>query len=178
MIDRAIGMAGIALAIIGIVVGTLFPQINRKLAWVCFIGGVLLLGAAVGIAFLPDGEAQSPPTVNQGPGSAYSNGQQGGVTAGTVIIGPQKRDFSDPRFAPIKQSMLAEFPKDKPIAVYSTMGDPESYSFGGEIYNFLKNAGLQMKESGVSQGVFTEPIQGISRHVKQDGSIDVLVGTR
>src|ERR1700720_4564363 len=32
-----------------------------------------------------------PPTVNQGPGSAFSYGQQGGVTAGTVNVGPVPR---------------------------------------------------------------------------------------
>jgi uncharacterized protein (DUF58 family) len=79
MIDRAIGMAGIALTIVGIVMVTLFPQINRKLAWTGFTLGMVLLGASAVIAFLPEGEAQSSPTVYQAPGSAYSYGQQGGI---------------------------------------------------------------------------------------------------
>jgi hypothetical protein len=41
------------------------------------------------IAFMPgDGNAQAPPVVNQGPGSAFSYGQQGGITAGTLNIAP------------------------------------------------------------------------------------------
>jgi hypothetical protein len=88
MIDRAIGLAGIALTIIfgvllilqkflnlipytlvrhpanslqGYRLLTVFPSINRKIGWAGLAFGVLLLGVAGGIAFFPDGQAQSPP---------------------------------------------------------------------------------------------------------------------
>ena len=85
MIDRAVGVAGLALTIIFGVLLIVFPTLNRNIGYAGLALGVLLLGGAIGITFLPDGNAQSPPVVNQGPGSAYSSGQQGGITAGTVM---------------------------------------------------------------------------------------------
>jgi hypothetical protein len=67
MIDRAIGLAGLGLAVISPILPTTFPVINKKIGWAGFIIGLLLLGSAVGIAFLPNGEAQSPPTVTKAP---------------------------------------------------------------------------------------------------------------
>ena len=54
---------------------------------------ILLICAAVIFSAYVYSRAQTPPsgappTITQGPGSAYSTGQQGGVTAGTVNIAP------------------------------------------------------------------------------------------
>ena len=134
MIDRALGIAGLAISTITLVVPSVCPSINRKVAWAGGAFGVLLLGAAGGIAFLPDGQAQSVPAgqipiVNQGPGSAYSFGQQGGITAGTVNIAPPKRELSDPKALTLKNKMLTELSRDKPITVTALIGDAESIQF-------------------------------------------------
>jgi hypothetical protein len=182
MFDRAVGIAGLALAIIGPVLGVVFPRLNKKVAWSGFIFGILLLGVAGGIALFPDGAAQtsSPnqqPTVNQGPGSAYSYGQQGGVTAGTIVIGPETRNLNDPRGAQLKQQLLG-LPRDKQILVIATLGDAESYDFGTQIYHLLKSNGFKMKEeNGISQGVFMPPLHGIGRKIDPDGTVEIQIGS-
>jgi hypothetical protein len=144
-----------------------FPSINRKVAWAGGAIGVLLLGAAGGIAFLPDGQAQSVPAgqmpiVNQGPGSAYSFGQQGSITAGTVNIAPPKRELSDPKALTLKNKMLTELSRDKPITVTALIGDAESIQFAQEIHEFLKQNGFRMKEpNGISQAIFAGAPKGI-----------------
>ncbi|HTT84735.1 MAG TPA: hypothetical protein VMF67_14755, partial [Rhizomicrobium sp.] len=109
------------------------PQINRKLAWSLFAGGVLLLGASVGVAFLPNGEAQSPTTLNQGPGSAYSYGQQGGITAGTVNITPQRAEFTPQLGNELLEHMPA---KDKKVFL-RTVGSVDDQKIGTGIQKFL-----------------------------------------
>jgi len=166
---------------IGIISGLLlvvFPKLNRKVGFGGLVLGVLLVGAAGIIAFLPDGNAQSPPVVNQGPGSAYSFGQQGGITAGTVNIGPTKRSLSDSRTEPLKTQMLSELPRDKPITVIGLLGDSESVGFATEIHAFLKGNGYNMREpGGISQSVFTPLPKGLIRDDKPDGSIELIIGT-
>jgi hypothetical protein len=107
MIDRAIGMAGIAISILFGLILIVFPKLPRKMGIAGVVLGILLLGVAVGIALLPDGNAQSPPVVHQGPGSAFSFGQQGGITAGTVNIGPTDRgDRRIPLLAKLRQEYV------------------------------------------------------------------------
>jgi hypothetical protein len=76
MIDRALGIAGIASTVIGLALPFVFPKIDKRLAWSGIIFGVLLLGAAATTAFLPDGKAQaiSSPQLAQ---NVTSYGQQG-----------------------------------------------------------------------------------------------------
>src|SRR5229473_1988720 len=59
-----------------------------------------------------------PPIINQGPGSAYSYGQQGGITAGTVNIGPGRLAFS----SQLGADLLAKMPVKKPILLRSIGG--------------------------------------------------------
>lgn len=72
MIDRAIGIAGLAFTVVGAVSATAFPVINKKLSLLGFVFGLLLLGAAGAVAFFPDGEAQAPPQSNMGNGQFFS----------------------------------------------------------------------------------------------------------
>jgi hypothetical protein len=88
---RAIGVAGIGIGIISGLILIVFPKYHREVGIAGLVLGVLLLGVAGGIALMPDGNAQSPPVVNQGPGSAYSYGQQGGSTIGTLNVGAVPR---------------------------------------------------------------------------------------
>jgi hypothetical protein len=57
MIDRAIGIFGLGLSIISLVFFTVFPVINKKTGYAGFAVGLLLIGAAVEIFLLPDGNA-------------------------------------------------------------------------------------------------------------------------
>jgi hypothetical protein len=66
MLDRAIGIAGLALAILSIVGPKMFPDIN-KIAVAGFILGILLLGGAGATLFLPSGKAQPSQQIQYSP---------------------------------------------------------------------------------------------------------------
>lgn len=75
MIDRALGVAGLGVGVIGLVLITVFPMINRYVAWAGLMLGVLLIAGAVVIAFLPDSAPQTPPAgAAQGRCNAIGNG--------------------------------------------------------------------------------------------------------
>lgn len=106
MIDRAIGVAGLGLAVLSPVLSVMFPVINKKLALCGFIVGLLLLGSAIGIAFFPNGEAQSPTALNRGvepapPASPTYNKTEGGdcnfpggTNSGSVNCGNTTNNFT------------------------------------------------------------------------------------
>jgi hypothetical protein len=91
-----------------------------------------------------------------------SHNQQGGITAHTVNIGPQQRSLSNPNTAQLKEQMLREFPRDKPIDVMCVMGDSESATFAVEIHAFLAQNGFNMAYPRISQAVFADPQKGLS----------------
>lgn len=96
----------------------------------------------------------------QGPVTSY--GQQGGITAGVVNIGPQARNLDLPSSDGLKQQMLSQLPRDKEITVTAILGDQEAMNFATQIHAFLKANGFKMKEpDGVSQALFNKPIQGL-----------------
>lgn len=120
----------------------------------------------------------TPPAINLGPGSAYSYGQQGGLTAGTVNLAPPQRTLSAPYASTLKSQMLSEIPKDKPITIMAILGDTESINFANEIYLFLKQNGFTMKDpAGISQGAFMSIPKGLSLNKKPNGELDFVVGT-
>jgi hypothetical protein len=154
-----------------------YPKLNRKSRFVGLAFSFLLLVAAVVIATMPDGGNAQSPVVNQGPGSAFSYGQQGGITAGTINIGPTRRSLSDPRAASLKQQMLSELPRDKPITVEAILGNGESVEFAREIHAFLKQNSFAMKEpGGISQSVFSGSPKGVSLRNEANGELTIIVG--
>ncbi|HEY8096255.1 MAG TPA: hypothetical protein VIE65_09245 [Methylobacter sp.] len=135
MIDRALGIAGIAFTIIGFAVPFMFREIDRRLAWSGFIFGVLLLGAAATTAFLPgrDAQAISSPQLAQ---NVTSYRQQGGITAGIVNIGPQRLAFSPE----IGRELLAKMPTKKNIDMIS-VGSTTDQNVATDFQNFLQQNG-------------------------------------
>jgi hypothetical protein len=173
MLDRALGIAGLALAIIGPVLGVLFPNINKKVAWAAFIVGLLLLGVAGGISFFPNGEAQAPPTgqppvVNQAPGSAYSYGQKGGITAGTINIAPGRLTFSPD----LGRQLLALMPDKVKKVMMTVVGGTSDQAVGDDIYNFLRQNEYQQIDRGSRDVAQFIPPQGAP-----DGPIYVMNGS-
>jgi hypothetical protein len=140
MIDRAIGIAGLGLAIVSLVFATVFPVINKKIAVGGLVLGILLMGAATGVVLLPDGNAESPPAVNQGPGSAYSYGQQGGITAGTVNVAPSRAVFT----SQLGKDLLTDMPAKK-LVVLRTVGGAADQKVGDDVQNFLEHNGYTVR---------------------------------
>ena len=79
MIDRSLTVAGLGLAVISPVLGIMFPDMSKRVAWIGFIVGLLLLGAAGGLLLIPV-DAQSPAGGIVAPNNAgiITNGQTGG----------------------------------------------------------------------------------------------------
>jgi hypothetical protein len=105
-------------------------------------------GAAIGATlFIAVGEAvrspakaqnaspsttQSPPAVTQGPGSAYSSGQRGGVTTGTINVAPQRVPFTEQ----IREELLARMTdKNKPVEL-EAVGSPSDWKIADEVQQF------------------------------------------
>jgi hypothetical protein len=145
MIDRALGMAGLAFTIIGIVVITLFPQINRKLAWAGLILGLLLLVAAGVVLFLPIGQAQGP-TFN---GNCNNFGNNN-FNCNTLNFGPSRATFSDE----LGGQLLAHMPEKKPVSL-QTVGSAADQQVGDSVKKFLEDHGFTVKRMSI--GVMAPP---------------------
>lgn len=89
--------------------------------------------------------------------SVTSHNQSGGITARTVNIGPQPRVFDDV----FRQQILAQVPKTNPITVAAVMGDGEALSLAREIFAFLEAEGYPLQDTGVSQEVYSGPVEGV-----------------
>lgn len=110
-------------------------------------------------------------------------GNQGIITQGqfgnnTIIQGPIPRHLSEPRAQSLKDQILREIPKDKPITVMAIMGDAEAMEFANEIHSFLKDNGFDLSEpDGISQGVFSGPVKGVVLRKENNGSLTFIIGT-
>jgi hypothetical protein len=126
--------------------------------------------------------AQQPaPPMNNNIGNIYGNNgiiTQGQIGNNTLNVGPQPRNIDSPQAAGLKNQILKELPKDKPITVMALMGDGEGIQFAQQIHAFMKANGFMMKEpNGISQGVFTGAVKGLQRNNEPDGSITFIVGS-
>jgi hypothetical protein len=103
-----------------------------------------------------------------------SYNQSGGITAGTVNIGPQPRHMESIEASPLKNQLLTNLPRDKPIVVMAVMGDAEAMQFAQEIAKFLNDNHFPLKENGkISQGVFAGPLNGIE--LREDEATRTLI---
>ena len=90
--------------------------------------------------------------------SVTSHNQTGGITAHTVNFGPQPRRMDET----LKAKILSDIPRSKPITVTALLGDGEACQFAEEIHAFLKNHGFPVAEGGISQGVFSGTVNGLT----------------
>jgi hypothetical protein len=126
-------------------------------------------------------QQQVPPMSNNSIGNIFGN--QGIITQGqignnTLNIGPQPRNIDSPEAAGLKEQILRELPKDKPITVTALLGDGESIQFAQQIHAFMKANGFTMREpNGISQSVFTGVVKGLQKRDQPDGSITFIVGS-
>ncbi|MDA4848241.1 hypothetical protein [Hoeflea poritis] len=83
-----------------------------------------------------------------------SHHQSGGITAHTVNIN-EKRQRVMPQA--MKDGLLRELPKDRPIRVLGMNGDTESNNFAREIHDFLAGNGYEMDPSSPTWHSFFNP---------------------
>lgn len=96
-----------------------------------------------------------------------SHSQTGGITAGIVHIGEQRRRLNDPLRAQIRQLLPN---KDENVVVQSLLNDTEADKFANEIHEFLKNDGYNVVRQQVL-GVGTYPSLGFDQKKRM-----ILVG--
>ena len=87
----------------------------------------------------PPSSAGQPPIVTQGPGSAYSTGQQGGITAGTVNLGPQRRQLKEQQ----KHEMITALAKAHGKVLIIRLGDPEAAALSADFTDVFQKAGWE-----------------------------------
>jgi hypothetical protein len=117
---------------------------------------------------MPNNENDNRPNIN-----ITSHNQMGGVTAHTVQIGKVQRVLGDV----LKNQILSQLPRDKPITVLGVMGDPESCILAESIHAFLKSNNFPLAEQdGISQAVFMPMAKGLIVKPLED-RIEFIVGS-
>ena len=131
----------------------------------CAIGAVALVVALSQTAAC----AQSPsPSVTQGPGSAYSINQQGGITAGTVNIGPSRLVFSQQ----LGDELLRTLPREKKVSMTSVGGNADQ-AVASQIQQFLQNNGYTVERMAAGM-LAPPPDHKISLRNTPDASILIV----
>jgi hypothetical protein len=102
-----------------------------------------------------------------------SHNQSGGITAGTVNIGPQPRHMNAQLEAGLRQNV----PTSVLVRVVAVMGDGEAFAFAQEIHAWLKANGWPRVE-GVDQAVYSQPQFNQSIDTSKQGEISLIIGTR
>jgi hypothetical protein len=121
------------------------------------LGGIVGVCAAIWLGYLFQSQSAgaqtpspaAPPVVNQGSGSAYSSGQQGGITAGTVYIVPPA---TPPRMVfsnAIGSELLSKMP------IMQSIGNNLDQEVATKIQQFLSENGYEVERTGI--GVMAPP---------------------
>lgn len=100
--------------------------------------------------FLVSGEHGILNVYNQ---NVSSINQQGGITAHTVNVPSVQRGMSEA----LKSGILAQFPRDKQIVVWSVAGNEETHIFAQQIFQFMKVNGFDMFGDGPTGNIFLGP---------------------
>lgn len=103
--------------------------------------------------------------------SVTSYNQMGGITAHTVNVGRASRTINDG----LRNQILNELPRDKPITVLGLLGDPESCLLAEQIHSYLKDNDFPLTEDGISQSVFSPTPKGLVV-VPRGDRLDFIVG--
>ncbi len=175
------GLIPLALASIFLAANGDFPMIPQRILMFsigALLGGSLLLGIGEIIRPMPaNSQTPSSPVPPQqniyGGGNVFSYGQSGGITAGTVNVGPIPRSLNQPRMESLKKQIQDQVPKDKPIIVTALLGDSEAVNFAYELQSYLKNNGYKLKEDSIDQSVFTASVKGII--LRDDGETRTFI---
>ncbi|HEU0216910.1 MAG TPA: hypothetical protein VFQ90_09620 [Stellaceae bacterium] len=84
-------------------------------------------------------------SINQGPGSALSFGQQGGITAGTVNIAPGRVPFT----MELGNQLLEHMPDKNKVVRLMTVGGNADQNIGNEVQQFLQHSGYSVQRMSI-----------------------------
>ncbi len=101
--------------------------------------------------------------------------QSGGITAGTVNIGPQDRHIDAALIAQLEAGIARFRPKE--IRIQAIMNDAEADQFALEIHSYLKSKGHNVV-GDVDWAMFSRPIRGMVMQQTKEGNIALLIGNR
>jgi hypothetical protein len=76
----------------------------------------------------------------------------------TYNFAPQQRHINEQ----LKNNILTQIQKDKPITVFCAVGNDEECVFAHEIYDFFKSEGYKMTDTGPGQAVSNQPLKGLA----------------
>jgi len=139
MLDRAIGIAGLALAILSIVGPKMFPDMNKKIAVAGFILGILLLRGAGATLFLPSGKAQPSQQIQYSPSINGNCNATGNNNSLCNTYGSRRLTFSND----IASKLLEFLPDKKPVRI-TAIGSPSDQAVADQYAAFLKVSGYEI----------------------------------
>jgi hypothetical protein len=111
-----------------------------------------------------------PPVVNQGPGSTFSYGQQGGVTAGTLNLGPIPRQILSDEAGIISLSLIKSRTNGNISVETGTIGCWDCDRLATQIEGIFRSVpGYTVKS--VRHGILGFPYKGVAVGVRSKNSI-------
>ena len=113
--------------------------------------------------------------MNQQPGNIFvtSHNQMGGITAGTVNLGPIARQMNDQLGNQLKQNI----PTHCKVTVTAVLGDGEAFGFANQVLAWIKSNGYTNVE-GVNQSVYSQPVMGQNINKISEKEVEIIIGTR
>jgi hypothetical protein len=139
MIDRALTVAGLGLAVISIVAPSMFPRMNRKWSIAGMICGIFMLGAAAAIALLPSGEAQTIKRIQYSPSITGNCNAVGQNNSACNTYGPRKLIFSEES----GQLLISKIPERKPVSL-TAIGSMNDWQVAEQYQTFLARNGYKI----------------------------------
>jgi hypothetical protein len=135
-------------------------------AVITFAASVVAVLEYIGVGPFHMTEKDKSQTIN-----VTSNHQSGGITAGVVNVGPQRRHFTEKD----AQHLTQAIPKGSDVTVTATMTSDEALAFAFEIYHWMKENGYP-KIQGPNSAMWTQPVFG--QVIRQNGEkYEILIGT-
>jgi hypothetical protein len=116
--------------------------------------------------------AQPPPDCASGANCPFN--QSGGTSVGTLNLyqRPPPRMLDDAA----KAMLLSLVPKDKPVSVTS-INENESIQYAQRTYDFLKENGYKVEDTGIRIGMFTGPVYRAVVQQSKDGlATEIIIG--
>lgn len=176
MVDRAIGIAGLALTLICAAVLLMFPNASKRLAWVGLVVGVLLLGVAGGLLFVPTG-AQTTDLPGRN-GNCNSNGDHNTYTNNNC-----SSTFVEPRYAQIGQATIdgirQRIPAVSHVTVVTAVQDAPAAKMAQNLVIVPKQMGMGYDVNPMVAAAPSYPYFRGLQVVKQGGAendYDLMVG--